>query len=928
MCHFTLTIVIKLIPMSAYSYISNADVNYIDSLYQHYKSDPNSIDKTWARFFEGFDFANTHGESNDSAPIMDDEVLEKEVAVRSLISMYRSRGHLLAKNNPLNLYKDHQPHLDLKDFNLSDRDLDKVFHAGKTIGLKTGSLKQILERLKKIYTGSIGYEFTAIREADILDWFIKKVEQDFFKFTLTNDEKRNILIRLNHAVSFEHFLHAKYIGQKRFSLEGLEVFIPAFDALINEGVKYGLEEVFIGMAHRGRLNVLANVMGKSYRYIFGEFEGKVEMNESLGAGDVKYHLGYTSDFKSSSGKTVLLNLASNPSHLETVTTVVMGNVRARLDNHHNKDYDKIIPVLIHGDAAVSGQGIVYEAVQMSRLNAYQVGGTIHLILNNQVGFTTDVDEARSSLYSTDLSSLVEAPELHVNADDPEAVIFAIKLAVEFRQLYHRDVFVDIIGYRKYGHNESDEPRFTQPKQYSIIDKHKNVRDIYFDKLLKEKVVDDTFLKDIKKVFMHKLDRILKEVRSGAELPYKRQRSDGSWKKMRRSKATDFDTSPITGITEGNYNQIANVLTTIPKGFNALRQIDRLFKNRKKMFFETELLDWGTAENLAYGSVLLDNKSIRISGQDVERGTFSHRHAKIVDKLTNKSYYPLSKLVGKENKFNIYNSLLSEYGVMGFEYGYSSADPHTLVIWEAQFGDFVNGAQIVIDQFIVSSETKWQRMSGLILMLPHGFEGQGPEHSSARPERFLQLCADYNMIVANVTTPANLFHLLRRQLAWTFRKPCIILTPKVLLRHPRCVSPKVDFLDNTKFQEIYPDKTIKMSDHVKKVLLCTGKIYYQLLEEKENAGHENVAIIRIEQLHPFPTKQLNHLLDAYKNLEKLIWVQEEPVNMGYWTYLKRTYFDQKIALQLVSRKPASSPSTGYIRKHKEEQEHIIKAAFNR
>ena len=918
--------------MSSYTHLFNADISYIDHLYKQYKQEPSSLDQSWTKFFEGFDFAQQNLSSKQLPnTVFDSETIEKEVNVRALISGYRNRGHRLAKNNPLANYANQNPqdyHLSLEDFNLEETDLDKTFYAGHTIGLESGTLRQIRERLQQTYTGSIGYEFTAIRDAKILNWFCKKLEREFFEFQLSKQERLHLLDKLNKAVGFEQFLHTKYLGQKRFSLEGLEVLIPALDLLINEGIKYGLQEVFIGMAHRGRLNVLANIMGKPYEYIFAEFEGQAEMQDKMGGGDVKYHLGYASDFNSDQGEKILLNLASNPSHLEAVNTVVIGNVRARLDMSYGKNYDKIIPILIHGDAAVSGQGIVYETVQMSHLDAYQVGGTIHLILNNQVGFTTDVEQARSSLYSTDLSSLVEAPELHVNADDPEAVVFAIKLAVEFRQLYHRDVFIDLIGYRRYGHNESDEPRFTQPKIYNFIDKHKNVRDLYFEKLVKEGIVEVDYLTKITRNLYQTLDEKLKKIRGGKEaLTFKLQRSDKPWRKMKRAKPENFDRSPITGICEDDFSKIAKILTTLPPNFKSLRQIDRLLKNRRRMLSDTKMLDWGTSENLAYGSLLLDGKHIRISGQDVERGTFSHRHAKFTDIVTNQAYYPLKNL-GTKTRFKIYNSILSEYGVLGFEYGYASSSPQTLVVWEAQFGDFANGAQIIIDQFIASSETKWQRMCGLVLMLPHGFEGQGPEHSSARPERFLELCADYNMIVANVSTPANFFHLLRRQLTWQFRKPCIILTPKVLLRHPKCISSTSDFIGNTRFQEIYPDTLKQPHNKIEKILLCTGKLYYQLLEERKSKKHFQTAIIRIEQLHPFPLEQLKQLLAKYKNAKKLIWVQEEPVNMGYWTYLMRTYYNQNLEMELVARRPASAPDTGYSGKHKREQARIITAAFNR
>ena len=679
------------------------------------------------------------------------------------------------------------------------------------------------------------------------------------------------------------------------------------------------------MAHRGRLNVLANIMGKSYSQMFREFEGRATMDESQGDGDVKYHMGYTSDLEATNGKKIIVHLAPNPSHLEAVDPVVMGFARGKLDTVYDNDYSKVIPILIHGDAAVAGQGIVYEVVQMSRLAGYNIGGTIHFIINNQVGFTTDFQDARSSIYSTDLSSLVEAPELHVNGDDPEALVFAVKLAVEFRQKYHRDVFIDMVCYRKYGHNESDEPKFTQPTLYNLISKHKNPRDIYAETLIKRGNITQEEVKKLDSDFKAELNESLKKARE-EDVPFQKQRYDKVWKKMKASKPEDFLKSPDTFTSEEVIKKVGYALSTIPDGFKLLRQTQKLIHERSKMFFKTKELNWAAAELLAYGSLLLDGKAIRLSGQDVQRGTFSHRHAVLSDADNNNKYSNLNHIQEGQQKIEIFNSLLSEYGVLGFEYGYATSSPDILVIWEAQFGDFANGAQIIIDQFISSGESKWFKMSGLVMLLPHGYEGQGPEHSNARPERYLQLCAQNNMIVTNITSPANFFHLLRRQLTWKFRKPSVVMSPKSLLRHPKVVSPLSDFIEGG-FKEVIADNYVQSNKEIKRVLLCTGKIYYDLLEYQQENERKDVAIIRVEQLHPFPETQIDNIISKYKNIEKTIWVQEEPLNMGYWTYITRVYF-KNTNLEPKARKPSASPATGYMDLHKREQNRIIDASFNK
>jgi len=913
--------------MDKYSYIANAHGAYIDELYKSYKENPDSVDDTWKSFFEGFDFSLTkYGE--DGATLMPDALsgdqLKKEVAVRELISAYRLRGHLESTTNPVRERVDRKALLELEHFGLSNDDLDKVFTAGEELGIGPATLKQIVERLRLIYCGNVGFEFYSIREPEIYDWFKDKVERGFPAFKLDLEEKKRILQKLNEAVVFENFLHTKYVGQKRFSLEGGESTIPALDAILSKGAELGASEFIIGMAHRGRLNVLTNIVGKTYAEIFNEFEGAALPDETMGDGDVKYHMGFSSQVTTYSGKEVTMNLMPNPSHLEAVDPVVLGNARAKSDKIYNGDFSKLIPILIHGDAALAGQGIVYEIIQMSNLKGYSVGGTIHFVINNQVGFTTDFHDARSSIYSTDISQIIEAPEIHVNGDDPEAVLFAVKLAVEFRQKFNRDIFVDMVCYRRHGHNESDEPKFTQPKLYNIISKHPNPREIYTEKLIKQGELEAKVAKSMDKEFRRTLNDRLKEVRQ-KPLPYKKQVLESQWKEMRPSVPKDFEESPDTSIKLETVLKVADALTNVPKGFKPLRQIEKLLKERKEMFFENKQLGWAAAELLAYGSIVLENKIVRISGQDVERGTFSHRHSILNDAETNERYCNLCNIDKKEQApFMIYNSLLSEYGVLGYEFGYSMANPNALVIWEAQFGDFANGAQVAIDQFISSCESKWQRMSGLVMLLPHGYEGQGPEHSNARPERFLQLSAEYNMVVANITTPANFFHLLRRQITWGFRKPCVVMSPKSLLR--TVISPLKDFTHG-KFKELIEDDYAKPYTKVEKVLMCTGKVYFDLLEKQEQDKRKDVAIIRIEQLHPFPENQLEKVLAKYKNMKKLIWVQEEPVNMGYWTFLLRTYYKRK-DLEIVARKPSASPATGYPKMHKEEQQKIVNAAFNR
>ena len=910
--------------MDKYTYVANADVSTIDNLYNSYKQNPETVDYSWQKFFEGFDFSqgNSLASSNAATGTAGAGfVSDKEVQVRYLIHAYRSRAHLRSNTNPVRKRKDRKPLLDLQDFGLGEADLDTVFEAGKEIGIGAVSLRKILDALKHIYEGTIGFEYMYIRDPERLNWFKEKVEKESLSFNPSKDEKKRILFKLNEAVVFENFLHTKYIGQKRFSLEGGETTIPALDAIVNKAAELGVEEVMIGMAHRGRLNILANIMGKTYEQIFNEFEGNAIPDLTMGDGDVKYHMGYSSEVSTDTGKKINLKLAPNPSHLEAVDPVVLGFVRAQIDREF-RDYNKALPVLIHGDAAVAGQGIVYEIAQMSKLAGYTTGGTIHFVINNQVGFTTDYEDARSSIYCTDVAKVVDAPVLHVNGDDPEAVVFCAKLAVEFRQKFGRDIYIDMVCYRRHGHNESDEPKFTQPALYNIIARHPNPRELYNKKLIERGDVDAELAKTMDKEFRDKLQDRLNQVKEHP-LPYTFQKMEKEWLELRRSKPEDFDKSPETGIAQDVIDKVANALIKIPENFKPIKQIDTLLKDRKKQFFETKVLNWANAELLAYGSLLLDRKIVRLSGQDVQRGTFSHRHAVIKDAETNEPYNSLNFIAENQKSFRIYNSLLSEYGVLGFEFGYAMANPNAVVIWEAQFGDFANGAQVMIDQFIVSTETKWQRQNGLVMLLPHGYEGQGPEHSSARFERFLDLSADYNIIVANITTPANFFHAMRRQVTWEFRKPMVVMSPKSLLRHPLVQSPIEDFTKGN-FKEIIDDTYVNAKD-VKKLLLCTGKIYYDLLEEQQKSERKDVAIVRLEQLYPFPEKQLNEIFKKYKGAT-VRWVQEEPVNMGAWGFILKRLYYTGAQIQVIARDEAASPAVGYLKAHNESQKELVKHAF--
>jgi 2-oxoglutarate dehydrogenase E1 component len=916
--------------MKDFSYITNSHPQYIESLYQDFVNNPDSVDPEMKKFFEGFDFAISSGKaaSNGNATAVAATATAgnidwmREVRAYRMVLGYRNKGHLIAKTNPIRPRKDRGANLDLGFFGFTEADLDSTFQAGNLIGLGTTTLRNIITHLQKCYATHVGIEFKYISDQKKVDWLTNEMERKFIN-PLPFEKKKRILEKLNQGVMFEKFLHTKYIGQKRFSLEGGETTIAALDAIIGTAADHDVQEVVIGMAHRGRLNVLANIMGKTYEQIFSEFEGTGKVDQTMGSGDVKYHMGYGSEVQTLNNKTIHLKLMPNPSHLEAVNPVVVGFARAKADVLYESDFDKILPILIHGDASIAGQGVVYEVLQMSDLKGYYTGGTMHIVINNQIGFTTDFDEARSADYCTSLAAMVQAPVMHVNGDDPEAVIKCVEIATRYRQEFNSDVFIDMVCYRKHGHNEGDDPKFTQPHLYALIDKHPNPREVYTNFLLENGEADAKELAiSMEKKFWGDLQERLDEVKQNP-LPYHYQQPEIKWKSLRTATTEDFDNSPVTAITENNFKNIFNALMQWPDDFKPLKKIEKIIQDKVKLFEAEGKIDWATAELLAYGSILLDGNNVRMSGQDVRRGTFSHRHAILQDEVSQKAYSRLSRIDGAKGKFRIYNSLLSEYGVLGFEYGYAMANPNALVLWEAQFGDFVNGAQTMIDQFISAGEQKWNRMNGVTMLLPHGYEGQGPEHSSARLERFLQQCAELNMVITNITTAANFFHALRRQLAWPFRKPLINFAPKANLRHAGTYSATKEFTSGG-FKEVIDDAFVSNAAEVKKVLFCSGKIYYDLAERQQKNNHTDTAIVRVEQLYPLPVKQLEGLYKKYSKAT-WFWVQEEPLNMGAASFLQMNL--KSINYGVISRQPSAATATGYAKVHKQEQEEIIETAFS-
>ncbi len=899
--------------MDHLSFLTQMSSDQLEEQYQLYLHNPESVEPSWRQFFAGYQLASNHYPTNQNKTTS-----TSELKVIKLINDYRERGHLFAATNPILNRVEHFPTLDINNYELTPADLSQTFEAGNQLGIGRSKLSDIIAFLQETYCKSIGVEYEYIRTPEMRLWLRQKMEGSKNSPSFSVEKKKWILTQLSKAVLFEKFIHQRFVGQKRFSLEGNDSFIPALHAIIDKGAELGAEEFVIGMAHRGRLNTLANVLQKPVDYMFSEFSGNKYKDFTI-LGDVKYHLGYTSTSETTNGKKVTLTLAPNPSHLEAVNPVLEGIAKGRLDHYHKGDFSKVIPILVHGDAAMAGQGIVYEVFQMSGLSSYHTGGTIHVVTNNQIGFTTLFTDARTSTYCTDVAKTIQAPIFHINGDDVEAVVFVIELAMEFRNKFHRDVIVDIVGYRRHGHNESDEPRFTQPSLYKIIEKHSDPLTIYSNILMKENSIEKNEIEMIGKNYIDFLEH---EFEKSKKIDVAQINSflDSDWKDIKKVESRLDLTLPVnTKFPLEKLNILAETITSIPGDYTFLGKIKRIYSERLANY-QNNSIDWGTAELLAYSTLLSEGFDIRMSGQDVERGTFSHRHAVITDE-NDRKYYPLNK-ISEKNKFSIYNSFLSEYGVLGFEYGYSITRPNALTIWEAQFGDFLNGAQIIIDQFITSGEEKWNVMSGLVILLPHGFEGQGPEHSSGRMERLLTQCDETNIKVLNCSTPANFYHSIRKQIHSPYRKPLVVFTPKSLLRLPKCIS-TVDDLTNGSFQEVIDDNFVNPTE-VTKLVMCSGKIYYDLLEERETKNIRNIALVRLEQISPIPYELLWEIIDKYKNVVEWIWVQEEPGNMGAWTYLHRNFKD--VPFKLIARPDSSSPATGSSILHKQQQRKLVEKTF--
>jgi len=901
--------------MDDLSFLQSLDTEAIEELYQKYRKDPGSVDPSWHHFFQGFDLAR----KDFSHPESESLTFDEEFKVLNLINGYRKRGHLFTQTNPVRSRRKYFPTLDLENYGLSDDKLDISYHAGREIGCGKIPLRVIVENLELTYCGHIGSEFMFIRNPEKISWLTERIEQGKNRTVFTADEKRKMYQHLVEAVGFEKFIHNNFVGQKRFSLEGAEVLVPAINDLVEKGADLGVKEFNIGMAHRGRLNVLANVLRKPAQNIFKEFEGE-SYEERISLGDVKYHLGYGNTVKTSEGKEVILNIVPNPSHLESSAPIIEGVSRARIDHIYEGNNNSLVPIIIHGDAAISGQGVVYEVVQMSELEGYKTGGTIHLVINNQVGFTTNYLDARSSTYCTDVGKVTKAPIWHVNGDDVEGLVHVMRMAIEYRQLFHTDVFIDILAYRKYGHNEGDEPRFTQPTLYKTIASHPNLRDLYSKELEKEGVLTRSDISRSKSEFDSHMEKQLEAARKEKKVSIQ-QFMETPWEGMEYASTRDFEEPVETGVPDRTLLRIAKQLNTLPEDLVFFKKSIKLVEDRARMIKENRV-DWALGELLAYGSLLLENHPIRISGQDSIRGTFSHRHAGVVMEDTTEIYFPLKYLDKDQAPFNIYNSPLNEYGVLGFEYGYAMTCPQNLVVWEAQFGDFVNVAQVILDQYISSAEEKWGVMNGVVLYLPHGFEGQGPEHSSARIERFLSLAAGNNMHIINPTTPANLFHALRNHMKKKSRVPLVVFTPKSLLRHPQCVSSLGD-LEKGKFLPVYDDNDNDV-DEVRRVVLCSGKIYYDLLARKKKLGARDIALIRLDQIFPFPQNEIQQILLKYRNNMLTLWVQEEPENMGAWYYIRNAM--KETELIPVTRQPSGSPATGLFKLHELSQKEIIDKVF--
>ena len=934
-------------------YLSHIDPSYIEELYARYQQDPYTVDASWRYFFDGLELGEAEareaaqraaaqapliGGTQSTTPTIPASHaaldLSAEAKVADLINAYRSKGHLLANINPLEAPITSHPLLALQQFGLTDNDLDRNFTAGNLIGIGKCTLREILAHLQTTYCRTIGVQFTHISDPVSRDWLQSRMESTRNVPQLSPEARKALLARLTESESFEKFLHTRFVAQKRFSIEGGESLITALDEVIHHGSELGASEFVVGMAHRGRLNVLRNIFQKPAEYILSEFDDNFNRDESMGEGDVKYHKGYSQDIITRSNQKAHLSLTFNPSHLEFVNPVVEGISRGKQRRLDDKDRTRVIPVLVHGDAAFAGQGVVYETLNLSQVPGYWTGGTIHFIVNNQVGFTTDPQEARSTPYSTDLAKMLETPIFHVNGDDPEAVAFVSRLAMEYRQQFKKDVFVDIVCYRRYGHNEGDEPSFTQPLMYAKIKKHTTTRALYAQTLIAEGVITEVESNALADQVTDSLQKALDLVRQENPVPRISAYQD-AWKDLRQATDDDLFKPVETAVSTETLQDLATTIFSTPEGFHPHPKLARLIEGRKKAILENEPFDWGTAELLAYATLLKEGNSVRLSGQDCERGTFSHRHSVLSDIQNGKKITPLNLIDNAKGEFIVHNSTLSETAVLGFEYGWSLADPRALVIWEAQFGDFMNGAQVIIDQFISSSETKWQRASGLVMLLPHGYEGMGPEHSSARLERWLQLCGKRNMTVCNFTTPAQVFHALRRQLKRPFRKPLVVMSPKSLLRAPRAVSTLQD-LTQDRFHEVLDDSLLTSRDRVKRVVLCSGKVYYDLLQEREKLNRDDVALIRVEQLYPWPADQLAEILNSYPKDTSFYWAQEEPLNMGAWFFVFGHWmggfesFQDHVGgrpIRYIGRERQAAPAIGSSKLHQKEQQRLVDQAFS-
>lgn len=934
--------------MDKYSFLNAANTQFFADLYDQYLENPDSVEASWRAFFQGFDFAReSYGDdffqesvpqevstvaapaassvasSPQAAPVPVSGKVEKELQVLNLIKAYQRQGHLLAQIDPLKERKAPQVSLSLEKFGLSQADLSTVFDAAKEIHLAPSPLSVILKKLEDTFTKSIAIEFEHLDNEEEKKWFQEKIYSGEYTTEFSKEQKKRILEKLAESTTLENFFHNKYVGQKRFSLEGNEAVIPALDALIEAAAdQRGVKEVVIGMAHRGRLNVLINILGKNLQDVFSEFDGKDYLDPEFD-GDVKYHLGLTTHRTTAKGNEVLLNLAPNPSHLETVSAVLQGITRAKQDLHYADNPSQVLPIVMHGDAAVSGQGIVYEVMQMERLRGYSTSGTVHIVINNQIGFTTNPSDSRSTTYCTDVAKGFQAPVLHVNSDDTEAVVRAMLLAMEYRMAFGHDVFIDVIGYRKYGHNEGDEPRFTQPALYKIIGGHNNPTVIYTESLVRQGVITPQEIEAYQETFRNHLDTELEASRL-KEFTIITPIMQNEWKGLEHiASQQDMLLKISTSYEREKLDALAQLITTLPEDKKFINKITKIIKERHNLYFEQNKVDWGMAEHLAFATLLSEGHDVRLSGEDVGRGTFSHRHAVVKEEESEESIIPLSRIKEQGGgTFHVYNSLLSEYGVLGFEYGYALTAPQTLTIWEAQFGDFANGAQIMIDQYICCGEDKWKNQSGLVMLLPHGYEGQGAEHSSARLERYLQLCATQNMYVTNCTTPANLFHLLRRQLKAPFRKPLVAMSPKSLLRHPLVIS-SVEELTQGYFQEVLDDSQVN-PEEVRTLTFCSGRFYYDLLAEREKLGRKDVALVRIEQLFPLPIEELKLIIARYPNVTDYVWAQEEPKNMGAYGYMLMNF--DIVKWRLAAANAYSAPAPGSPMRHKARHQEAIDKVF--